>query len=152
DPEVGLASLRAYNDWVVDEWCGAAPDRYIPCQLPWLADAEIAAQEIRRNAERGFRAVSFSENPEGVGFANVYDTVWDPFFAACAETETVVNLHVGSSGTTHQVCSSSHPLVTTALFPVSGIEALIDWVFSGVLVRHPRLTVALSEAGASWVP
>jgi predicted TIM-barrel fold metal-dependent hydrolase len=42
--------------------------------------------------------------------------------------------------------------VTTALFPVSGIEALIDWVISGVVVRHPRLTVALSEAGASWVP
>jgi len=42
--------------------------------------------------------VSFSENPEGLGFPNIYDRFWDPFFAACEETQTVVNLHVGSSG------------------------------------------------------
>lgn len=152
DPEVGYASLQAYNDWMVEEWCAASRDRFIPCQLPWLADARLAADEIYRNAERGFRAVSFSENPEGLGFPNVYDSYWDPFFSACEETETVVNLHVGSSGTTRIVSSASHPLVTTALFPLSGIEAMIDWIFSGVLVRYPKLTVAMSEAGVSWVP
>jgi predicted TIM-barrel fold metal-dependent hydrolase len=152
DRKVGLACLQAYNDWMLEEWCGTDLERFIPCQLSWLADPYEAATEIYRNAERGFKAVSFSENPEGLGFPNIYDKSWDPFFAACEETETVVNLHVGSSGTTHPVCSSSHPLVTTALFPVSGIEALIDWVISGTLLRHPRLTVALSEAGASWVP
>jgi hypothetical protein len=41
---------------------------------------------------RGYRAVSFSENPEGLGFPNIYDRYWDPFFAACQETDTVVNL------------------------------------------------------------
>ncbi len=102
DPEVGLASLRAYNDWMIEEWCAVAPDRYIPCQLTWLSDPRIAADEIYRNAERGFRAVSFSENPEGLGFPNVYQPYWEPFFAACEETQTVINLHVGSSGTTRQ--------------------------------------------------
>jgi predicted TIM-barrel fold metal-dependent hydrolase len=152
DPEVGLACLRAYNEWMLEEWCGAAPERFIPCQLPWLADPAVAAEEIVRNAEHGFRSVSFSENPEGLGFPNIYDSYWDPFLSACEDTETVVNLHVGSSGTTSPVCSSSHSLVTTALFPVSGLQAMIDWTISGVLIRHPRLTVALSEAGASWVP
>ena len=65
--DVGLASLRAYNDWMIEEWCAAAPQRFIPCQLTWLADAEAAAAEIYRNAERGYRAVSFSENPEDPG-------------------------------------------------------------------------------------
>ncbi len=152
DAELGLACLRAYNDWMIDEWCGAAPDRYIPCQLPWLRDPEIAATEIRRNAERGFRAVSFSENPEGLGFPNVYDRVWDPFFRACEETGTVVNLHVGSSGATAAASSSSAESVATALFPISGIKALIDWIYSGVPIRFPGLTIALSEAGISWVP
>ena len=69
DPELGLASLHAYNDWMIEEWCATDRDRFIPCQLPWLADPELAATEIRRNAARGFRAVSFSENPEGLGFA-----------------------------------------------------------------------------------
>ncbi len=152
DADLGLACLRAYNDWMLEEWCGAAPERYIPCQLAWLRDPEVAASEVRRNAGRGFRAVSFSENPEGLGFPNVYDRVWDPFFRACEETDTVVNLHVGSSGSTAAACSSSVESVATALFPVSGIKALIDWIYSGVPVRFPKLTIALSEAGISWVP
>ena len=152
DPEVGLASLKAYNDWVIEEWCAATLDRYIPCQLPWLRDPAAGAAEILRNAERGFRAVSFSENPEGLGFPNIYSRSWDPFFAACEETATVVNLHVGSSGSTRQPCTSSHSDVSVALFPLSGIEALVDWIYAGVPMRFPRLKVALSEAGVSWVP
>ena len=152
DPDLGLACLRAYNDWMIDEWCAADPDRYIPCQLPWLADPVIAAKEIRSNAARGFRSVSFSENPEGLGFPHIYDAVWDPFFRACEETDTVVNLHVGSSGRTAKPSTASAEEVTTALFPVSGLEALIDWVYSGILFKFPRLRIALSEAGVSWVP
>ncbi len=55
-------------------------------------------QEIRRNAERGCHAVSFSENPQGLGYPSIHTSHWDPFFAACEETGTVINLHVGSSG------------------------------------------------------
>lgn len=152
DPELGLACLRAYNDWMLEEWCATAPDRYIPCQLPWLSDPEIAAEEIRRNAARGFRAVSFSENPETLGFPNVYDRSWDPFFRACEETQTVVNLHVGSSGAVQRPSSSSPIDVAVALFPISGIQTLVDWIYAAVPVRFPQLTIALSEAGVSWVP
>jgi predicted TIM-barrel fold metal-dependent hydrolase len=152
DPEVGLACLRAYNDWMIEEWCGAAPDRYIPCQLPWLRDARAAADEVRRNAARGFRAVSFSENPEGLGFPNIYDRSWDPFFEACVDTETVVNLHVGSSGAVRKPCVSSPTDVDVALFPVSGLEALIDWIYAAIPIRFPQIQIALSEAGVSWVP
>jgi predicted TIM-barrel fold metal-dependent hydrolase len=152
DPDLGLACLQAYNDWMIEEWCSVAPGRYIPCQLPWLEDPLVGAQEILRNASRGYRAVSFSENPEGLGFPNIYSRHWDPFFSACEETMTVVNLHVGSSGTTRQPCSSSPSDASVALFPVSGLEALIDWIYAGIPVRHPRLKIALSEAGVSWVP
>ena len=152
DRELGLSCLRAYNDWMFDEWCGAAPDRYIPCQLPWLRDAEQGSVEIYRNADRGVHAVSFSENPEPLGFPNIYDRSWDPFFRACEETGTVVNLHVGSSRRPLGHVSSSHDAVGVALFPVSGISALIDWVYSGIPIRFPNLTIVLSEAGISWVP
>ena len=63
DPELGLACLRAWNDWHIEEWAGPHPDRIIPLQLAWLHDPEIAAADVRRNAERGFKAVSFPENP-----------------------------------------------------------------------------------------
>ena len=147
DPALGLASLQAYNDWMIEEWCATDRARFIPCQLPWLSDPEIAAAEIRRNAERGFRAVSFSENPEGLGFASIYDTSWDPFFAACAETETIVNLHVGSSGRTPNPSADSPPEAIAALFPLSGMETVVDWIYAKVPIRHPELQVVLSEAG-----
>jgi predicted TIM-barrel fold metal-dependent hydrolase len=152
DPELGYAALQAYNDWMIEEWCATDRLRFIPCQLPFLADPELAATEIRRNAERGFRAVSFSENPEGLGFPSIYDEHWDPFLRACAETDTVVNLHVGSSGRVTNPSADSPPEVIAALFPISGIETVIDWIYARVPLRHPDIKIVLSEAGVSWVP
>jgi hypothetical protein len=63
DHELGLASMRAYNDWIIEEWVAPYPERMIPCQLTWLHNPQIAAVEIERNATRGFKAVTFSENP-----------------------------------------------------------------------------------------
>ena len=152
DPELGLESMRAYNDWIAEEWCAAAPDRLIPCQVAWLADPDVAADEIRRNAARGFRAVAFSENPEKLGFASAYTGEWDPFLAACEETGTVVNLHVGSSSETLVPSPHAPPQALGILFPVNALQACVYWLFSGVLGRFPGLAIALSEGGVGWVP
>jgi predicted TIM-barrel fold metal-dependent hydrolase len=76
--------------------------RYIAQQVTWLRDPDIAAAEIVRNADRGFKAVSFTENPECLGYPWLYTDAWDPFFRACEETGTVVNLHIGSSSRVSQ--------------------------------------------------
>jgi predicted TIM-barrel fold metal-dependent hydrolase len=152
DPALGLACLKAYNDWVVEEWCAAAPGRYIPCQLTWLSDASLAAEEIYRNAGRGVHAVSFSEEPEYLGFASIYDASWEPFFRACEETGTVLNLHVGSSGKSVRPSSKSPDGVLTALFPLCGIQAMVDWIYAHIPLSYPGIKIALSEGGVSWVP
>ena len=51
DPAVNEIMIRAYNDWHVDEWCGAYPDRFIPCGILPLFDVELAAKELRRLAD-----------------------------------------------------------------------------------------------------
>lgn len=152
DGEAAWAAFRAYNQWMVEEWCGVAPDRYIPCQLPWLNDPEVAASEVRRNAELGFKAVSFTENPEALGLPGIHGHDWDPFLAACEETGTVINLHVGSSGSTHFPSKDTPVDAKVALFPVSGIVSVVDWIYSRIPLRFPGLRIAMSEAGASWVP
>ena len=37
DPELAMASVRAWNEWHIEEWAGTHPDRIIPCQIPWLS-------------------------------------------------------------------------------------------------------------------
>ncbi len=67
DPELGLAITRAWNDWLYDEWYSPYPDRIIPLGITWLTDPELGAEEIRRNAERGFRSVTLPERPHRIG-------------------------------------------------------------------------------------
>ena len=50
DPRLGLACVRAFNDWYHDEWVTPHPDRFVPTGITFLADASQAAAEIRRNA------------------------------------------------------------------------------------------------------
>ena len=53
DPELGLAVTRAWNDWLYEAWWQPYPDRIIPCGITFLADPELGADEVRRNAAAG---------------------------------------------------------------------------------------------------
>ena len=153
DPELGLAATRAFNDWICEEWWGSYPDRIVPMGITWLQDAEIGAAEIRRNAERGFVAVTLPENPSYIGLPSIHDRWWDPVLAACEETDTVICLHTGSSG--HwmpQDDDGPHLAVRATLFQMHAYVAAAEWVWSGVALRFPNIKVALSEGGCGWVP
>ena len=152
DLELGFACMRAWNDWHLEVWAGTYPERIIPLQIPWLADPVLAAEEIRRNAERGFKAVSFPELPAHAKVGSLHSGVWDSFLAACTETNTVVCLHTGS-GQWAPIPAPDTPFETiTTLFPANALVATADWLWSGVPVRFPDLRVALSEGGIGWVP
>jgi len=152
DPKLGLACVKAFNDWVVEEWAGPHPDRIIPCQIPWFRDIDEAILEIYRNAGRGVRAVAFSENPEMIGYPSLHTGHWDPFFAACEETGTVLNLHVGSASWTPIPSSDSPGECINTLFAITSILAVTDWLWSFVPLRFPGIRIVLSEGGISWVP
>ena len=152
DKDLGLAVLRAYNDWHLDEWCGAYPGRMIPQALPPIWDPELMAAEVRRVAKKGCHAVTFSENPTKLGYPSLHDRHWDPFWQACSDENTVVNLHIGSSSSV-VVTSVDAPIdVMMTLQPMSIVEAAADLVWSPTLKRFPDLTFALSEGGIGWVP
>lgn len=151
DSGLALATVRAWNDWMLEEWCGAYPDRMIPSQIAYLLDPEIGAAEIRRNAARGFKAVSFSEAPHMLGLPSLHSGHWDPFLQACEETETVINLHIGSSGSSPGTSDDAPPDVAGTLFFAYSMFAVVDWLFSKVPVRYPNLKIVSSEGGIGWV-
>ncbi|SNQ45259.1 Amidohydrolase [Frankia canadensis] len=151
DQELGLACTRAWNDWHHEVWAGTYPGRMVPLQLPWLPDPVLAAEEIRRNAERGFRAVTFPEYPTNVGRPSFHTAHWDPFFAACEETETVVCIHTGSGRWAPRPNSDGPRTIRVSLFPVNAMVAAADLLFSEIPLRFPNLKIALAEGGIGWV-
>lgn len=152
DAGLALAAVRAWNDWHLEEWAGSYPDRIIPCQIPYMLDPEVGAEEIRRNAARGFKAVTFTEAPHMLGLPSLHTGHWDPIMRACAETGTVINLHIGSSGTSPSTSDDAPPDVVGVLFFAYAMYAAVDWLYSKIPVRFPDIKIALSEGGIGWVP
>ncbi|HEY4331468.1 MAG TPA: amidohydrolase family protein [Ilumatobacteraceae bacterium] len=151
DAELGQSVMRAWNDWAYDEWYAPYPERFIPLGITWLADAQIAAAEIRRNAARGFKAVSLPEQPHRLGYPSLHSGYWDPVIEACVETDTVVCLHVGSSGNA-VVASDAPGGIAGVLFSALSLNACVDWLWSALPIRYPDLKIAMSEGGIGWVP
>jgi predicted TIM-barrel fold metal-dependent hydrolase len=71
---------------------------------------------------------------------------------ACNETDTVINMHVGSSSAM-LTTSEDAPLSTLAALNFAyGSASLVDWLFSGVLEKFPSLHIAFSESQVGWMP
>lgn len=152
DLDLGLACVEAYNNWMIDEWCGDSGGRLIPICLIPLWDADLAAAEVRKNAARGVRAVAFSEIPAHLGLPSIHSDFWDPFFVACEETNTAVCMHIGSSSRMPATSPDAPPSVTATLGFGGAMMSLVDFLWSGILVRHPNLKLAYAESQIGWLP
>ena len=83
---------------------------------------------------------------------SIFKGHWDPFFEACDETGTVVNLHIGSSSTFPLTSLDAPRAVSLALTYQGSSHALADWLTCGVLEKYKNLKVALSEGQIGWIP
>ena len=152
DKALALDCVRAYNDFVLDEWCGFAPDRQIPMVIVPLWDIEQCVVEVERTAARGARAVSFPENPAPLGLPSVFNRAWDPFWAAVQETQLVVCTHIGSSGSTPKPSDDAPHSVTSVLMPVASWTTMVAFLLSHIFHDYPGVKLALSEGGVGWIP
>jgi predicted TIM-barrel fold metal-dependent hydrolase len=144
--------IKAYNDWHIDEWCGAYPDRFIPCGILPLFDVDKAAAEVRRLAGKGCHAVTFSENPAALKMPSIHSGSWDPLFAACSDEGTVLCLHVGSSSKTASTTPDAPPSVGMSLSSVMSVYSLGDLLWADFWWRFPNLRFALTEGDIGWIP
>jgi predicted TIM-barrel fold metal-dependent hydrolase len=153
DPELGLAVTKAWNDWFFEEWYLEYPNRLVPMGITFLTDPAEGAKEIRRNAARGFTSVSLPERPQRIGLPSLFSGYWDPIVAACAETDTVISLHVGSSGNYEapEDAGQRRAQLTSTLFGQLPLAACTEWLWSGYPVRYPSIKIAMSEGGIGWV-
>ncbi len=152
DKDLALAVVRAYNDWHVDEWCGAYPGRFIPMGLPVLWDPQLAADEVRRLAKKGVHSLTFTENPSTLGYPSFHDAHWDPLWKAVCDEDVVVSIHLGSSGKLAVTAPDAPIDVMITLQPMNICAAAADLLWSRVLKEFPAIRIALSEGGTGWIP
>lgn len=152
DKSLALMCIQAWNDFMVDEWCAAAPDRFIPLMILPLWDVQLCVQEVQRMAARGVRAVSFPENPVPLGLPSFHSDHWAPLLSAIEDADLVLCLHFGTSGQVPRTAPDAPMAVMVTLMGCGSMYATADLLFSPVFHRHPRLRVALSEGGVGWMP
>jgi predicted TIM-barrel fold metal-dependent hydrolase len=152
DRDLNLIMIKAYNDWHVDEWCGAYPGRFIPCGILPLYDVEEAAKEVRRLAGKGCHAVTFSENPEALNMPTIHSDYWHPLLRAASDNNVVLCTHVGSSSRSPQLSSDAPPSVAMTASSMMSMFSLVELIWGEFYDKFPDLKFSLTEGDVGWIP
>jgi predicted TIM-barrel fold metal-dependent hydrolase len=161
DKELAQECVKAWNDWQLDEWCAYAPERFVPLALLPTWDPQATADEIRRVAAKGAKALSFPDSPVPLGLPSFHHkTFWEPVWDACEETDLPLCLHFGSGSFVPGFSFVGTPptdehvpfLVAISVFGTNSMWSSADVILSGMLQRHPNLKIMLSEGGIGWIP
>lgn len=159
DPELMLACVHAYNDFLTD-WTSTDPRRLIGITALPFWDVEASVREIERCAKLGHKGILFSGEPHKLGEPYLGDRHWDPIWSAAQDVGLPVSFHIGSSdfeaGMTPERYQAhgvgpSVGFMTVGLFLENG-KQLTDLLLSGVLPRFPKLRVVSVESGIGFIP
>ncbi|MGE0386126.1 MAG: amidohydrolase family protein [Gammaproteobacteria bacterium] len=151
DKDLALATVRAYNDWHIQEWCAYDPARFIPLAHMPMWDPNLCAEEVRRVNKLGCHALTLPPNPTRHGLPSFHSDHWDPLWKACDELGVVTCLHIGDA--TGAVTSNDAPVdVFISNMPVTLYATASDLVYSPILRKFNNIKFALTEGGAGWAP
>jgi predicted TIM-barrel fold metal-dependent hydrolase len=155
DPELELACVQAYNDWLIEEWAAVSP-RFIPqCIVP-LAPIEATVSEIKRAVAKGHRGVVLPSVPMMLReVPHINEPVYDPVWATCQELEVPVCFHSGVTrdiqfppyvGFSPEIASAMEAITR----PVSAVLVMANFLFARILERFPKLKVIFAETSLAW--
>lgn len=152
DKEMALKHLRAYNDWHIQDWCGAHPGRFIPCGLLPCWDMDEAVAELKRLESNGCHAVSLNDNPTVRGLPSIHNEYWEPLYKTAADLGTTICLHIGNGHPSPHASMESPIEAWITTMPMAVAFGAADWLNLEALDRYPTLRIALSESGIGWIP
>lgn len=152
DPSLQEACFRVYNDWIA-EYCDATPGRLvgIPCISTYNIDNAI--HELERCKDLGLKgAQTWHIPPVGLEYSTDH---YERFWSAAAEMEMPINLHIltGFSYTkSARPKGVEHYRGSVELKLHDAIRILFDFIFYGILDRHPKMKLVLVEFEIGWLP
>ena len=145
------AVFAAYNTWLA-EFCRTNPKYLVGLGLISLLNVEEGIKELNRCAELGLRGgVIMASPPDGLSYSN---PMYEPFWAAAADLKMPISLHIltghADESKAEGIFKEHHVRVVGIIHEIQRSFAQI--MFSGVLERHPGLTIVSAENDIGWVP
>ncbi|MDT3441924.1 MULTISPECIES: amidohydrolase family protein [unclassified Pseudofrankia] len=152
DKELAAVCVRAWNDFILDEWCpGGPPGQFVPMTLGLLWDPQATAAEVRRCVAKGAKALCWVSNPAPLGLPNIWDECWDPVWAICAAEGLPICMHIGSDGSTFNPSPGVDAPLPQALTIGSWIDS-VNFMLSPVPRKFPDVRLVFAEGGIGWIP
>ena len=152
DKRLALTHMSAYNDWHIDEWCGAYPGRFIPCCILPTWDIEASVAELKRIAAKGCTTIYMNDNPTKQDLPSIHNEYWDPLYKAIGDLDITICIHIGA-GNPSPIASMETPIEAwISTMPIGVVVGAADWLNLEALHRYPTMKIALSEGGIGWVP
>jgi len=152
DRDFHRAGVRAYNDWLAEEFCANDPERLFGlAQMPNLGVDEMIA-EMKRCREQGARGVIITTWPSGEDDLLPDD---DRFFAAAAGLGMPVSIHINIQRKRNPRPTLEGP-AAIATMALSGMMAfppiMFELITSGLFDRYPKLQIIGVETEIGWIP
>jgi predicted TIM-barrel fold metal-dependent hydrolase len=156
DPDLERDCVRAYNDWLIEEWADASP-RFIPQCLVPISSPAAAVAEIRRAVAAGHRGVVFPPVTDQLrSSAHVNEPVWEELWATCEEVAVPICFHAGALPMIEMEPYAAYPAVIKSAMheiarPACAMGFLSNLLLSHILERHRKLMVVFGESTLGWV-
>lgn len=153
-----LAVVRAYNEFVAEEYAAFAPERFFPVGIIPMSTLNNALVELDFCARAGLRAVLLSCFPSGKGYPSDED---NSFWSAALEKSMPITFHIDLDHTgprdgpwLQYVRQAGFADITSqvAKFARGGGINAVQMTLGGVFDRFPELRIFMAENQVGWVP
>lgn len=154
DRGLSLACMRAYNDWVLDEFQGASPEHIVGLpMLPVDDGMEVCIAEYERVLAKGAKGAFIPGMPK----TPYNSTYYEPLWSAASDARAPLTFHRTFGGAPPDADwdelveqNVSVGGIVNRFF--SGVRPLTYLIFNGVFDRNPGLKIVGAEINCGWIP
>ena len=166
DDDVYRACVRAYNDFLAEDYCSVAPDRLLSLGVIPMTGLADAIAELEHIARLGLKGIVMNAFPSGKGLPTPED---DTFWKAALDMRMPITVHQefnreGPRG--GALLRYPKPLDTkggrlgpltdlaaqTARFGRLGFLNGVQMALDGLFERFPTLEILFAETQIGWIP